>query len=654
MEETAPSSMSTGDELCDVCSKVDLYSLFTGPRYFPESPDPVSRDDITTHVATLQGVKSNTACPLCRLVKHELYAHNGIDSKYYLEQCDPAKIQCCPRAFRADYAEEPRYQNLDTGELMATRLEVRLVGSDTCSEEELSIIKRYSWGSGLRLLSPDSVVPSRPLFNGFRVTNPERGLELLKQWVGTYENDHVDTCQLDSLNDLPLSLGLETIQVIDLRDRSLRAFDPKTIKYASLSYVWDEAGDEHRDLFSTLQTKEGVGGEDSEMLPSHVPGIIEEAMMVCKRLSIPYLWVDLFCIRQADLSKKASEIKAMGYIYRLSHLTIVSGTSHLDGTHLALTTSLDQGKQPLGSRQRIETIGTRQLSYESDRLDAISGCLNILSHTQRVHFHYALLWSRGEYDQRREGFSSWSWAAWYALNQAHYVHLYDESSGALTLSNDGTYTYQDPETKFIELHGALVGSGVEQAHQRNRCAQSLAQLSVSEANGILTIESEVVRFFVDIKANSSPPNYDLAKKKGWGLVPCDFDSTEGLHTVDWEQDKEYRLPRGRICLRNASGDVYPIHFPPGEHWPTFHLALPYTLRGSTLMWLLSQGIELVKIMEIELLEGAKGLEPLRHVLCLGIDRGDGHPDCVQRMGMAFLPKEAWEKAGPKKMTVKFR
>ncbi|KAK7967034.1 uncharacterized protein PG986_001311 [Apiospora aurea] len=219
---------------------------------------------------------------------------------------------------------------------MATRLEVRLVGSDTCSEEELSIIKRYSRRSGIRLLSPESVVPSRPLLNGFRATNPERGLELLKQWMGTCENDHVDTCQFDSLIGLPLSLGLETIQVIDLRDRSLRAFDPKTIKYASHSYVWDEAGDAHRDLFSTLQAKEGAGVEDSKMLPSHVPGVIEEAIMVCKRQSIPYLWVDLFCIHQADLSKKASEMKAMGYIYRLSHLTIVAGTSHPDGTHTLL------------------------------------------------------------------------------------------------------------------------------------------------------------------------------------------------------------------------------------------------------------------------------------------------------------------------------
>ncbi|KAK8034722.1 heterokaryon incompatibility protein-domain-containing protein [Apiospora rasikravindrae] len=759
--------MSTGDELCDACSKVDLYSLFTGPRYFPNSPDPVSRDDITTHVATLRGVVSNKACPLCRLVKHDLYAPDDVDPAYYHGQCDPDKIRCCLLAFRADYSEDPTYRNQDTRELMATRLEVRLVGRDTCSERDLSSTNIFSRGAGIRLLSPEFVVPIRPLLNGYRATSSERSLELLKQWIGTCENGHVDTCQFDSLNDLPLSLGLETIQVIDLRDRSVRAFDPRTIKYALLSYVWDEAGHEHRELFSTLQNKEGVGGEDLKTLPSHVPGIIEEAMMVCKRVLIPYLWVDLFCVHQADPDKKKSEIQAMGYIYRLSHITIVVGTSHGNGVHLAPTIS-KQEKQPLGSRQRIETIGTRQyitslpsitdqihvsawskrgwtyqegqmarriaflgdfdlsflcgaghwreslhsgtfghdarrpgidlhsqgyyalssytwlrqsewsfddyasivlaysqrkLTHESDRLDAISGCLNIISRSQGVHFlwglptidfHYALLWSLGEYDRRREGFPSWSWSAWFALNQAHYVYPYDESSGSLNQSSNEQYTYQDQETKIIELHGALVGSGVEQAHQKNKCTQSLAQLSVSEASGILTIESEVVRFFFDIKADSSPPNYELAKKTGWGLVPCDFDSTEDQHAADWDQDKEYRLPRGRICLRNISGDVYPIHFPPGEHWPTFNLALPYTLRGSTLMWLLYQGIELVKIMEIQLQEGADGIEPLHHVLCLGIDRSNGHPDYVQRMGMAFVPKEAWEKAGPEKMTVKFR
>ncbi|KAK8059008.1 HET-domain-containing protein [Apiospora phragmitis] len=503
-------------------------------------------------------------------------------------------------------------------------------------------------------------------------------------------------------------------------------------------------------------------------LPSRVPGIIEEVMMVCKKLSISYLWVDLLCMHQANPDKKATEIKSMGYIYHLSHITVVAGSACSNGAHLAPASSFAQDKQQSDSKQRIETIGDRQyitslpsithqilcsawpdrgwtyqegqmarriafwgdfdisflcgsghwresthsgdfghdvkfpgvdlrskgryvlssytwlrqtkwpfedyesivqaysqrtLSFESDRLEAISGCLTILSHSQGVHFlkglptvdfHYALLRTLGEYDHRREGFPSWSWAGWFALNQSHYVYPYEELSGSLNVTHDGTYSSQNPETKIIELDGLLVGSGVGLAHKKNRYMQKLARLSVYEASGDLAIESEVVSFFVRIKADSSPPNYDLASKNGWGVVPCDFDSTEGQYPADWEIDKEYRTPRARFCLRNVSGDVYPIHLPPLKQRQTFVLGLPNTLRGSTLTWLLTRGIELVKVVEIELLEGADDLKLLHHVLCLGIDRNDGHPDHARRMGMFCLPKEVWEKAGPEKMSVKFR
>ena len=60
----------------------------------------------------------------------------------------------------------------------------------------------------------------------------------------------------------------------------------------------------------------------------------------------------------------------------------------------------------------------RRLSYESDRLDAISGCFNMVAQKKGIHFisglpsadfHYALLF-HGEKDRSRAGFPSWSWA----------------------------------------------------------------------------------------------------------------------------------------------------------------------------------------------------------------------------------------------------
>ncbi|KAK8059007.1 hypothetical protein PG994_009455 [Apiospora phragmitis] len=243
-------SSSTGDELCDACAKLDLYSLFTGPRHYVGRPElnPYG----VAHVTTLLGVISNTKCPLCRLIKHDLHTHSAFDPAYYHKECDPAKIQCCLRALRADYLEDTSYQNPSTQEMMATKLQVRLVGSDTCSWRELSCMSRIPLGSGIRLLSPESVFPARPLLNGFCAMGLERGLSLLKQWIGTCETDHTDTCQFNPLDCMPPGMGLDSIRVIDVRDRSLRAFDPRLIKYATLSYVFGEAGDEHLKLLEAL------------------------------------------------------------------------------------------------------------------------------------------------------------------------------------------------------------------------------------------------------------------------------------------------------------------------------------------------------------------------------------------------------------------
>ncbi|KAK8031118.1 hypothetical protein PG990_000852 [Apiospora arundinis] len=266
----------------------------------------------------------------------DLYAHDAVDSAWYHGECDSAKVRCYLWAIRADYEEDTEYLTHDTEDLMATRLEIRLNGNNACSKEELSSIKRISDGSGIRLLSPDSVVPARPLLNGFCATSFDKSLDLLKY------------------------IGLEAIQVIDVRDRSLEAFYPRLIKYVSLSYVWGDARDAHLNLFDELQTMEEADGRSSTTLPPRVPGIIEEVMMVCRRISIPYLWVDPSCIHQADPETKAREIESMSYIYYLSHITIVAGSAHPNGTQLIPVSSSAQEKHQSAPKQRAETIGSKQ------------------------------------------------------------------------------------------------------------------------------------------------------------------------------------------------------------------------------------------------------------------------------------------------------
>ena len=77
------------------------------------------------------------------------------------------------------------------------------------------------------------------------------------------------------------------------------------------------------------------------------------------------------------------------------------------------------------------------------------------------------------------------------------------------------------------------------------------------------------------------------------------------------------------------------------------------LSGKELRWLIEDGLELIRVIDIKSVEGKERVKPFRHVLCLGVDRtwDEGAERRGRRMGMFLLPWEMWEMAGPEKMVV---
>ncbi|KIW87494.1 uncharacterized protein Z519_11817 [Cladophialophora bantiana CBS 173.52] len=88
---------------------------------------------------------------------------------------------------------------------------------------------------------------------------------------------------------------------------------PEACPYATLSYVWG-------------RSDESV--PDGDRLPKHLPRVVGDALTVAKRVGIPYLWVDRYCISQTDLAEKAAQIKKMGPIYSSASLTIFAAAGH--------------------------------------------------------------------------------------------------------------------------------------------------------------------------------------------------------------------------------------------------------------------------------------------------------------------------------------
>lgn len=716
------------DELCAPCSNVDFFSLFTGPRY-DEREERVS---IKLHTAA--EIIANTRCPSCRLLRHELYQGSGgypwkVDGK----DVSPSKVQCIIQPFRSDYEEAMKYYNKKTKQLLATHLIIRWLPLEGLSEQEKHVLSySFSPGSGIKLLSPDDVDPNRPLLNGYQATTVEKSLDLLQQWMDTCISSHIHQSSRPIRRTEPLEHDL---RLIDVKERVFVDMAPGSIDYAALSYVWGDSLIQYITIQEQLEVKMGTAGKEAPALPSKIPRVIEDAIYVCSKISIPFLWVDLYCINQGDPGRKASEIKSMGRIYSNAKITLIAGCSGdaeagllptedfsriqkvetIQGrkyiTSLPSVVSQIQGSKwnkrawtmqegqlatrcaffgkydisflcesgqwqesqhsgPYGHDSEITDIdisaggyhvlsalswtrdrvwdfrhynsllmnySSRQLSYEKDKLNAVTGCLNILTSEKGVEFvsglpvrdiHYALLWT-GEYDRAREGFPSWSWAGWHCLMQMYMVY----PVGAADMELHTT----------VQLQGYLI-SPLKQPRRLNQCSQKFASISVSEDGNSISIESESAHFAIDITSTAKPTGLPLPTP----IVHHDYDSTVSINQT-WDSDVEYRTPYARMHLRDCHGNTHAHHYPRWfDRWPPLKLCLPRTLRGSTLTWLLRDGIELVRILEIELLEVENELEPFQLVLCLGVDRTENK---TRRLGMFCIPKEIWVTASPKSITV---
>ncbi|KAB8070417.1 hypothetical protein BDV29DRAFT_34117 [Aspergillus leporis] len=265
-------------------------------------------------------------------------------------------------------------------------------------------------------------------------------------------------------------------------------------------------------------------------------------------------------------------------------------------------------------------------------------------------FHYALLWT-GEYDRLREGFPTWSWAGRHAFQQWHMIYPLKGGSGSLVDRGEGYLETCVPDTQDLELQGLLI-SLTERPHLFNRYSQQLAHICMSKSEENIRVTSETTHFFLDILPDSNKP-LSPTQQSVYQNIPFDFDSTINS-AATWGPDMEYKAPYDRFRLRDCSGNIYKHHYPRWyNYWPPFLLNLPSTLRGNTLTWLLCNGIRLIKIIGIDLLEGADELKSFNYVLCLGFDSRETISSRGRRLGVFCIPKHIWDRAGPSEMTVTF-
>jgi Heterokaryon incompatibility protein (HET) len=146
----------------------------------------------------------------------------------------------------------------------------------------------------------------------------------------------------------------------NLRVRLVHTSDLEVDKYAALSYSWGNIP--NRPLVTTTRSNldRMVIGIGSSQLPS----TLEDAVTVCSRLGIHFIWIDSLCIIQDDENDWERESSKMSDVYQNAYVTIISALT--SSCHDSFLQARRDGPMTLA---RIETGTARYLNvrYRIDR-----------------------------------------------------------------------------------------------------------------------------------------------------------------------------------------------------------------------------------------------------------------------------------------------
>ncbi|KAI8656883.1 HET domain-containing protein [Fusarium sp. Ph1] len=156
-------------------------------------------------------------------------------------------------------------------------------------------------------------------------TRSEASLHWMQSWIMkcTTEHEHCNKSEPQTLPDRVLDLGRSEDSTIKLLDTQNQLG-----YYACLSHRWGP--------IQPLRTlKENKESFESGIPIEALPKTFQEAVSVCRRLSLRYLWIDTLCIIQDSNEDKQRQLPKMASIFENCLLTIAATKAfgHQEGLH---------------------------------------------------------------------------------------------------------------------------------------------------------------------------------------------------------------------------------------------------------------------------------------------------------------------------------
>jgi hypothetical protein len=182
-------------------------------------------------------------------------------------------------------------------------------------------------------------------------------VDLARDWLRQCDGKHGIECTMGSkMPPSPVEM-----RMVDIESQCVVNATPSS-RYAALSYVWGEVKPPvlRRENEYLLRMRGCLRG-----LP--IPQTIVDAMSVCAKLGIRYLWVDSLCILQDDEDDVHEQVQHMDLVYRRAYLTIIVTTG--DNCKAPIP-SISQPRAPIQESTTIDglAIGTVLLRVRDDIL----------------------------------------------------------------------------------------------------------------------------------------------------------------------------------------------------------------------------------------------------------------------------------------------
>ena len=299
---TAHAVSTSTQQLCPKCASIDFSRVKPNPREWKWS---------ALRVGTLSEIILEPDCPLCQLFSSmaSLTQQGGSQNLNTI-------FHLCSFYTSAMYGHKWRHTRSLYNVLDSTSFAIidehalndkeKWFGKERKLSNDLWVsrtaIQRSGW------LTPANV--SKKVSHRFaaNLLGVEVDFGILKGWLDFCGINHVNTCAL--VNQRPL-MGL---RVIDCLTGKIVQATPDC-DYLALSYVWG----------STAFSDEG-NQDDLNLIDGSAPNLVNDAIVVTKRLGYRYIWIDRYCISQ-HAEERHSQINQMDLVYSKAQATIIAAAS---------------------------------------------------------------------------------------------------------------------------------------------------------------------------------------------------------------------------------------------------------------------------------------------------------------------------------------